>query len=98
MVEVMWWFGDALVEAKQGIDLIKIDGILQKEQYLKILQEHAVPNEKNLISENFVFMPDNDFKHSAKICKNYLKQLEDSMMLKTMQRPPQSNWNIIKLI
>ncbi|CAK9827487.1 Transposable element Tc1 transposase [Anthophora retusa] len=84
---VMLWgcFGTNKVDS-----LVKIDGILRKEQYLKILQDHAVPSGTKLIGENFIFMQDNDPKHSAKICQNYLKHLEDINKLKIMQWPPQS--------
>ncbi|CAK9820146.1 Transposable element Tc1 transposase [Anthophora quadrimaculata] len=84
---VMLW---GCFRANKVGSLVKIDGILRKEQYLKILQDHAVPSGTKLIGENFIFMQDNDPKHSAKVCQNYLKQLEDINKLKVIQWPPQS--------
>lgn len=71
-------------------DIVKIDGILRKEQYLNILIEHAVPSGSRLIGSNFIFMQDNDPKHTAKLCKNYLETLERENALKIMHWPPQS--------
>ncbi|CAK9832722.1 Transposable element Tc1 transposase [Anthophora retusa] len=48
-------------------DIVKIDSILRKEQYLNILIEHAVPTGSRLIGQNFIFMQDNDPKHTAKL-------------------------------
>ena len=36
-------------------DLIKIEGILKKEQYLSILRDHAIPSGRLLIGQKFYF-------------------------------------------
>ena len=50
-------------------DLPKIDGIMKKEQYFGIFQENPFPSGVSLIGENFVFMHDNDPKHSKIFAK-----------------------------
>lgn len=45
-------------------DLIRIDGILNKERYKNILQHHAIPSGIRLIGQNFILQQDNDPKHS----------------------------------
>ena len=57
---------------------------------MQILRDHAVPFGKRLIGRNFIFIQDNDPKHTAKIYTNYLKDLENNHELKTMVWPPQS--------
>lgn len=47
-------------------DLIKIDGILRHEGYLKMLQDNAMPSVERLCGQNFVFQEDNDRKHSSR--------------------------------
>ena len=59
-------------------DLIKIEGILKKEQYLSILRDHAIPSARRLIGQNFVFLHNNDPKHAARVCKDYFQHLEQS--------------------
>ncbi|KAG7196845.1 hypothetical protein KM043_014008 [Ampulex compressa] len=71
-------------------DLVKIDGTLKKEQYLNVLSNHAIPMGKQLIGQHFVIVQSTDSKHTAKICKNYLQELQESNMLKIMLWPPQS--------
>ena len=36
-------------------DLIKIEGILKKEQYLSILRDHAIPSGRRLTGQKFYF-------------------------------------------
>ena len=80
-------------------DLVKIDGILKKEGYKRILQKNAIPSGKKLIGKEFIFMHDNDPKHSSKLCKAYLETQERKNVLKVMQWPPQSpDLNPIELI
>ncbi|KOX79110.1 hypothetical protein WN51_09920 [Melipona quadrifasciata] len=50
-----------------------------KEQYLCILYDHAIPSGRRLIGKNFIFMRDNDPKHTARVCKNYLQHLDKVM-------------------
>lgn len=59
-------------------DLVKIDGIMRKDQYLQILRDHALPSGIRIVVEPFVFQQDYDPKHSARICKAYLEEQESS--------------------
>jgi hypothetical protein len=54
-------------------DLVKINGIMKKEQYKQILQENAVPSGLNLIGHVFIFLQDNDPKHSSKLCRGHVE-------------------------
>ena len=65
-------------------DLIKIEGILKKEQYLSSLRG------RRLIGQNFIFMNDNDPKHAARVCKDYTQHLEQNDESKIMHWPPQT--------
>lgn len=80
-------------------DLVKIDGIMKKEQYLQILKDHAVPSGLRLVGKKFIFQQDNDPKHTSKICKGYMQEQEDDGVLKNMDWPPQSpDLNPIELL
>lgn len=80
-------------------DIVKIDGILRKEQYKNILIRHAVPSGTRLIGNPFVLQEDNDPKHSAKICRSYTANKERQGVLKNMIWPPQSpDLNPIELL
>ena len=41
-------------------DLVRIDGIMKKEDYRKILETNAIPSGLRLNSPGFIFMQDND--------------------------------------
>lgn len=71
-------------------DLIKIEGIMRKENYKTILEENAIPSGLGTIGQNFEFMHDNDPKHTSLLCKNYLKEQVEQNLLKLMTWPPQS--------
>jgi len=80
-------------------DLIKIEGILKKEGYLRILKENVTSCGTRLIHPKFIFQHDNDPKHTAKLCKNYLDDVERSNVLKVMAWPSQSpDLNPIELL
>lgn len=80
-------------------DLIRITGILNKEGYLKILQENAVPNGLSLIGKGFTLQQDNDPKHSSKLCRGYVSELEKQKKLVNMEWPAQSpDLNPIELL
>jgi len=51
-------------------DLVKIEGIIKKEQYKKILIENVILFGTKLIGRNFIFMQDNDSKHTSRLCSN----------------------------
>lgn len=79
--------------------LHRIPSIMRKEDYLEILENYAVPSGLQLLGQNFVFMQDNDPKHTARVCKNYLNQQEEANNLKIMTWPPQSpDLNPIELL
>jgi transposase len=46
-------------------ELVKVEGIMRKEQYHNILQRHAIPSGTELIGPNFIFQQDNDPKHTS---------------------------------
>ena len=80
-------------------DLVKIEGIMKKEQYKTILENNAIPSGLRTIGRSFVFMQDNDPKHTSKLCKNYIKEQEDNGVLKNMTWPAQSpDLNPIELL
>lgn len=77
--------------------LIRIDGRLTAEKYLNILREYAIPSGTELIGESFVFQQDNDPKHTARIVKQYLAEMEEQGVCNNMAWPPQSpDLNIIE--
>ncbi|CAK1592244.1 unnamed protein product [Parnassius mnemosyne] len=80
-------------------DLIKIDGIMKKEDYKKILVQNAVPSGLRLIGDGFIFQQDNYSKHSSKLCRGYLEEKEAQGVSKNMIWPPQSpDLNPIELL
>jgi transposase len=80
-------------------DLVRVDGIMKKEQYKEILEQNAVPSGLRLIGDGFIFQQDNDPKHSSKLCRGFLEQKETEGVLKNMVWPPQSpDLNPIELL
>lgn len=55
-------------------DIYWVPGILNQHEYHAILQYHAIPSGMQLIGNRFVFMQDNDLKHTCKRYKNYLQK------------------------
>lgn len=79
--------------------LHRINGIMRKEHYREILEAHAIPSGLRLIGENFTFMHDNDPKHTARICSQYLRDQSEANVLRIMTWPPQSpDLNPIELL
>ena len=71
-------------------DLVRIDGIMKKEEYKEILETHAIPSGLRLNGPGFIFMQDNDPKHTSKLCRSYIKDKENCGDLKYMDWPSQS--------
>ncbi|CAK9827896.1 Transposable element Tc1 transposase [Anthophora retusa] len=71
-------------------DLVRITDKLTKEGYKKILEEHAAPSGIRILGEGFTFQEDNDPKHSSRLCRSVLNELEGNNILKRMVWPPQS--------
>lgn len=73
------WFGTG--------NLHLVDGIMKADQYIQILRENLLKSaEKMNIQDSFVFMQDNDPKHTAKKTREFLS---DSNIL-MLDWPPQS--------
>lgn len=80
-------------------DLVLIDGILKKEGYRNILEDHALPCGLRIIDRGFVFQQDNDPKHSSRLCRAFLEYQEKRRKLTIMKWPPQSpDLNPIELL
>lgn len=85
--------------AKGTGDLIRVEGIMKKVDYLNILQEHAVPSGLKIIGQGFCMQQDNDPKHSSRLCRGFLEQKERRRVLSNMEWPPQSpDLNPIELL
>lgn len=79
--------------------LVKIEGIMKKEQYHSILQRHMLPSGSELIGRNFIFQQDNDPKHTSRYCQEYLERKQKDGVLQVMKWPPQSpDLNPIELL
>ncbi|GJQ71095.1 hypothetical protein Trydic_g1001 [Trypoxylus dichotomus] len=63
-------------------DLVKIDGIMKKEEHRCILKDNTVPSGLHLIDGGFQFKQDNDLKDTSKLRKDYLKSQEHHKKLK----------------
>ncbi len=53
--------------------LVRVHGIMKKENYLEILKENIQQSAEELsLGEHWIFQHDNDHKHTAKIVKKRL--------------------------
>lgn len=76
--------------------LSKLNGIINTEKYHWILIHHERPSEKYLIGKNFIFLPDNDLKHTANAVKSYLNRKTHEEKLSVIDWP---SWSLtLKII
>ena len=67
--------------------LSRIEGIMNKERYLRILNEVAMPNAMGLLGSNIIYQQDNAPKHTAKVIFQFL---DGSQHFTRVQWPSQS--------
>lgn len=68
-------------------ELVFIDGVMKKEQYLEILRNNLKKSAENLnLSGRYYFQQDNDPKHTAEIVKHWILYNTPH----TLKTPPQS--------
>lgn len=79
--------------------LKRIVGIMDKDVYYGILKHHGVPSGKDKIGGDWIYQQDNDPKHTAKKCKQYLEKKAAELGFTIMAWPPQSpDLNPIELL
>jgi hypothetical protein len=61
-------------------DLVRINGLLNAENYRQILIHHAISSGRHLIGPEFILQHDNDPKHTAKVIKNYQHKEEQGVL------------------
>lgn len=78
--------------AKHGVgDLVRIQGIMDKDLYNTIIDDHAVPSYDRLFPlRDGIFQQDNDPKHTSKKCKRAIQRLANQGRFTIMEWPPQS--------
>ena len=55
-------------------NILTITGKLNKGDYLKTIQDSAIPRGLSFIGPELFFQQDNDSKHSYKLCQKFLKR------------------------
>ena len=69
-------------------NLVKVDGIMKKEQYEKILQENLKQSAVKMgLGHCFIFQHDNDPKHTSLLVKNYLQKSKVNVLEWPAQSP-----------
>ena len=71
-------------------ELVRVQGILEKNQYHRILWRCAIPSGKRLIGQGFILQQDNDPKHTSQKCRQYAERKQAAGVLQSKTWPPQS--------
>lgn len=69
--------GVGCISANGVGDLVRINGVLDAEEYSQIVSHHAIPSGKCVIGPKFTLQQDNDPKHTANVIENYLQRKEE---------------------
>ena len=69
-------------------NLVKVQGIIRKEDYIRILDENVKkPAEKLQLGHNWKYQQDNDPKHTAKVVKKWFKDYDINVLEWPSQSP-----------
>ena len=86
------------ISARGVGDIVRIDGIINAENYRQVLIHNAINSGKHLIG-SFIFQHDNNPKHTANAVKSYLEWKTADKTLTVNDWPPQSpDLNIIDTV
>ena len=84
---IMFW---GCFSANGPGNLVKVDGIMRKEDYVKILEENIWQSAEKLgLGQHWTFQQDNDPKHTAKVVKKWF--LENDVNVAQSESGSESN-------